>query len=104
MNSIKLGVKALSGRDANFITAETTIKFIIKEIQNYSPSVYNTIILEAIEERIIQQRYAGASVMITYLHNPTTELEKGVAHKFRYDYYQELVKTKMMKKISIIYM
>ena len=86
LDPIKLAVEALCRRDANFITAEATIKFLLEKIQNYSPSVYKTKIIEAIEERIIQQRYADASIIIAYLHNPTAKLEKkGVVHKFCYD-------------------
>ena len=86
LDPIKLAVEALCRRDANFITAEATIKFLLEEIQNYSPSVYKTRILEAIEERIIQQRYTDASVIIAYLHNPSAKLEKkGVVNRFCYD-------------------
>ena len=64
------------------ITAEATIKFLLDELKK-SPSYYNTRILEAIDQRIIQERYTEASVIIQYLHNPRAQLEKkAVVNKF----------------------
>ena len=43
-----------------------------------SPSYYNNQILEAIDRRIIQERYIDASVVIQHLHNPQAQIEKKV--------------------------
>ena len=73
---IKIAVDALCRRDANFISAEATIKFLLDEMQNYPPSEYNNRIIEAITQRSIQERYIEASIIIAYLHNPLAKLEK----------------------------
>ena len=99
LDPVKLAVEALCRRDANFISAEATIKFLLEEIQMYSPSVYKTRILEAIEERIIQQSYTDASVIIAYLHNPTAKLEeKLVVNKFSYDILSRMSENEDMEK------
>ena len=74
---IKIAVEALCRRDANLITAEATVKFLLNEL-SMSPSYYNNQILEAIDRRIIQERYIDASVVIQHLHNPQTQIEKKV--------------------------
>ena len=76
LDPIKIAVEALCRRDANFITAEATIKFLLYEMQNYPPSEYNNRIIEAITQRSIQERYIEASIIIAYLHNPLGILEK----------------------------
>ena len=43
-----------------------------------SPSYFNNQILEAIDKRIIQERYIDASVVIQHLHNPQAQIEKKV--------------------------
>ena len=82
LSPIKIAVEALCRRDSNLITAEATIKFLLDEL-NISPSYYSTRVLEAIDQRIIQERYTDASVIIQYLHNPQAQLErKGAVKKF----------------------
>ena len=83
LDPIKIAVEALCRRDANFISAEATIKFLLDEVQNYPPSEYNNGIIEAIDQRSIQERYIQASVIIAYLHNPLAKLErKSVVKEF----------------------
>ena len=66
-----------------------------------APSYYNTRILEAIDQRIIQERYTDASVIIQYLHNPRAQLEKkAVVNKFVVKYYRGW--EKMEKKLSMM--
>ena len=82
LQPIKKAVEALCRRDANFISAEATI---LEEIQNYLPSSSEYIhqIIEAINQRSIQERYIEASVITAYLHNPLAKLEKkGVVKEF----------------------
>ena len=82
LSPMKIAIKALCRRDANLITAEATIKFLFDELKK-SPSYYNTRILEAIDQRIVQERYTDASVIIQYLHNPRAQLgKKAVINKF----------------------
>ena len=76
LGPIKIAVEALCRRDANFITAEATIIFLLDEMQNHLPSEYNNRIIEAITQRSIQERYIEASKIIAYLHNPLAKLEK----------------------------
>ena len=81
----KIAVEALCRRDANLISAEATIKILLGEIQNclHSGSEYILQIIEAIIQRIIQERYIEASVITAYLHNPLAKLEKkGVLRHF----------------------
>ena len=76
LGPIKIAVEALCRRDANLITGEATLKFILDEMQNYPPSEYNDRIIEAIIQRSIQERYIEASKITAYLHNPLAKLEK----------------------------
>ena len=75
-------MNALCRQDANLITAEAKIKFLLDELKK-SPSYYNTRILEAIDQRIVQEHYTDASVIIQYLHNPRAQLgKKAMINKF----------------------
>ena len=76
LGPIKIAVEALCRRDANLITGEATLKFLLDEMQNYPPSEYNDRIIEAIIQRSIQERYIEASKITAYLHNPLAKLEK----------------------------
>ena len=83
LDPIKIAVEALCRRDANFISAEATIKFLLDEVQNYPPSEYTNGIIEAIDQRSIHERYIQASVITAYLHNPLAKLErKSVVKEF----------------------
>ena len=75
INPIKIALEAICRRDANLITAEATVKFLLDEM-NKSHSNYNSRIQEAINQRIVQERYTKTSVIIQYLHNPPARLEK----------------------------
>ena len=70
-----MAVEALCRRDTNLITAETTIKFLLDDIYK-TKSHFHKQILESINQRIVQERYTDASVILQYLHNPSTKLEK----------------------------
>ena len=87
---IKIAVEALCRRDTNLITAEATIKFLLNEL-SISASYFNNQILEAIDKRIIQERYIDASVVIQHLHNPQAQIEKKVTiiTDFVENYFQE---------------
>ena len=78
MYPIRIAVDALCMRDANFITAEATITFLLDEFQNYQSSEYKNVIIEAIDQRSVQERYIQASVITAYLHNPLAKLERVV--------------------------
>ena len=75
LNPIKLAVEALCRRDTNLITAEATIKFLLDDIHK-SKSHFHKQILESINQRIVQESYMDASVILQYLHNPSAKLEK----------------------------
>ena len=75
LNPIKLAVEALCRRDTNLITAEATIKFLLDDIHK-SKLYFHKQILESINQRIVQERYTNASVILQYLHNPSAKLEK----------------------------
>ena len=68
-------IEALCRRDANLITAEATIKFLLDDLQS-SHSCFNDKIKEAIIQRIVQERYTNASVILQCLHNLQAQLEK----------------------------
>ena len=70
LDPIKLAVEALCRREANLITAEATIKFLFEEIQTYPATEYTIKIIDAINQRSVQERYIEASVIMAYLHNP----------------------------------
>ena len=63
INPIKIALEAICRRDANLITAEATVKFLLDEM-NKSHSNYNSRIQEAINQRIVQERYTKTSVII----------------------------------------
>ena len=85
LDPIKLAVEELCRREANLITAEATIKFLFEEIQTYPATEYNIRIIDAINQRSVQERYIEASVIMAYLHNPMAKLEKkGIVRTFCY--------------------
>ena len=85
LDPIKLAVEALCRREANLTTAEATIKFLFEEIQTYPATEYNIRIIDAINQRSVQERYIEASVIMEYLHNPMAKLEKkGIVRTFCY--------------------
>ena len=85
LDPIELAVEALCRREANLITAEATIKFLFEEIQTYPATEYNIRIIDAINQRSVQERYIEASVIMAYLHNPMAKLEKkGIVRTFCY--------------------
>ena len=75
LKPIRIALDALCRRDANLITAEATVKFVLDEIHK-SQSYYNIRIQEAINQRIVQERYTETSIITQYLHNPSARLEK----------------------------
>ena len=75
LNPIKIALKALCRRDTNLITAEATIKFLLEDIQK-SNTHYHTLILEALSQRMVQERYTEVSAILQYLHNPSARLAK----------------------------
>ena len=60
---------------AYIIPAEATVKFVLDEFDK-SQSYYNIRIQEAINQRIVQDRYTETLVIAQYLHNPSDRLEK----------------------------
>ena len=102
MDPIRIAVEALCRRDANFITTEATIKFLLDEVQNYPPSEYNNEIIEAIVQRSIQERYIQASVVTAYLHNPLAKLErKSVVKEFCTKLLSRLNKPEDIEEVEI---
>ena len=104
LQPIKIAVEALCRRDANFISAEATIKFLLDEIQNYLPSGSEYIhqIIEAINQRSIQERYIEASVITAYLHNPLAKLEKkGVVKAFCLRLLSRLDKNEVVERNTV---
>ena len=91
LSPIKAAIEALCRRDANLIVAEATIKFLLEELQS-SPSYFNEKVKKAIEQRIVQERYIDASIILQCLHNPQAHLEKrGVVIKFCNDLLSRLI-------------
>ena len=80
-----MAVEALCRRDTNLITAETTIKFLLDDIYK-TKSHFHKQILESINQRIVQERYTDASVILQYLHNPSTKLEKKSNVRMRFGF------------------
>ncbi|KAI6656634.1 hypothetical protein LOD99_11285 [Oopsacas minuta] len=76
LDPIKLAVEALCRPEANLIIAEATIKFLFEEIQTYPATEYNIRMIDAINQRSVQERYIEAPVIMAYLHNPMAKLEK----------------------------
>ena len=68
-------LEALCRRDTNLITAEATVKFLLEDIHK-SQSHYHTQIMDAIDQRIVQERYTDASAVLQCLHNPSSRLAK----------------------------
>ena len=75
LNPIKIALEALCRRDTNLITAEATVKFLLEDIQK-SNTHYHAQILEALSQRMVQERYTEVSVILQYLHNPSARLAK----------------------------
>ena len=75
LGPIKAALEALCRRDVNLITAEATIKFLLDELLS-SHSSLNEAIQKAINQRMVQERYTEASVILQCLHNPRAQLEK----------------------------
>ena len=73
LGPIKAALEALCRRDANLITAEATIKFLLDELLS-SHSSLNEAIQNAINQRMVQERYTDASVILQCLHNPQAQL------------------------------
>ncbi|KAI6658967.1 hypothetical protein LOD99_14643 [Oopsacas minuta] len=67
--------ETLQTRDTNLITAEATIKFLLEDIQK-SNTHYHAQILEALSQRMVQERYTEVSAILQYLHNPSARLVK----------------------------
>ena len=91
MNAIKIALEALCRRDTNLITAEANVKFQLEDIQK-SNTHYHVQILEALSQRMVQERYTEVSVILQYLHNPSAQLAKkaiNTVNTFVLMYYQE---------------
>lgn len=75
LQPVKLGVEVLSRRDATLLTAETTLKFIIKKLaedgSSFSKDLVNSLCKRIKQRRTIQ------SAMLLYLHNPS-QYEKDI--------------------------
>ncbi|KAI6646830.1 hypothetical protein LOD99_9159 [Oopsacas minuta] len=77
LGPINAALEALCKRDANLITTEATIKFLLDESLS-SHSSLNEAIQKAINQRMVQERYKDAAVIPQCLHNPQAQLEKDV--------------------------
>ncbi|KAI6658311.1 hypothetical protein LOD99_15580 [Oopsacas minuta] len=75
LNPIKIALEALCRRDTSLITTEATIKFLLEDIQK-SNTHYHAQILEALSQRMVQERYTEVSAILQYLHNPSARLVK----------------------------
>ena len=75
LSPIKIALEALCRRDTNLITAEATVKFLLEDLHKYK-SHYHTRIIDAIDQRIVQERYTDVSVVLQFLHNPSSQLAK----------------------------
>ncbi|KAI6651444.1 hypothetical protein LOD99_5251 [Oopsacas minuta] len=63
LNPIKIALEALCRRDTSLITTEATIKFLLEDIQK-SNTHYHAQILEALSQRMVQERYTEVSAII----------------------------------------
>ncbi|KAI6658832.1 hypothetical protein LOD99_15157 [Oopsacas minuta] len=75
LNPIKIALETICRRDTNLITTEATIKFLLEDIQK-SNTNYHAQILEALSQRMVQERYTEVSAILQYLHNPSARLVK----------------------------
>ena len=81
INPIKIALEAICRRDANLITAEATVKFLLDEM-NKSHSNYYSRIQEAINQRIVQERYTKTSVSSNIFTILLHDLKKAVVNAF----------------------
>nr|CAI5817489.1 unnamed protein product [Callosobruchus analis] len=65
----KLAVEALCQRDANLITADITLKFLLEQLNSLDNALSKDM-SEALKIRILQRRNPDLSGTLRYLHNP----------------------------------
>jgi hypothetical protein len=71
LKPLEAAVEALCRRDANLITANTTMKFIMNELEKMPPSTFLVRQLQdALEKRIFKERHLYSADILLYLHNP----------------------------------
>nr|CAI5846274.1 unnamed protein product [Callosobruchus analis]CAI5870182.1 unnamed protein product [Callosobruchus analis] len=69
LRPIKLAVEALCQRDANLITADITLKFLLEQLNSLDNALSKDM-SEALKIRILQRRNPDLSGTLRYLHNP----------------------------------
>lgn len=69
LEPMKLGVEAICRQDATLITAETTLRFIMKKLNEQS-SLISKQLVAALHERVIEHRNVEITGTVLYLQNP----------------------------------
>ncbi|UYV71408.1 hypothetical protein LAZ67_8003037 [Cordylochernes scorpioides] len=75
LKPFRAAVATICRRDATLLTAEATVKFLLKELQAQYHSLRKD--LQTFFQKIIlEERCNKTSLVLQYLHNPQTQLEK----------------------------
>lgn len=69
LEPLKLGVEALCRQDATLITAEATLRFMVKKLQEQSNCLSENL-AAALQERIIERRSVELTGTLLYLQDP----------------------------------
>jgi len=71
LKPLEAAVEALCRRDANLITANATMKFVMNELEKMPPFTFLVRQLhDALEQRISKERHLYSADILQYLHNP----------------------------------
>lgn len=85
LNVIKATVEAICREDANLLTAETALKFMISKLTERDSTISQQLV-ESLKARIIQRRKTELVSTLKYLHNPTKFYEERSCDVFRISY------------------
>mgnify|MGYP002621116531 CR=1 FL=1 len=69
LNVVKVGSDMMCRRDANLLTADTTIKFMLRHLRQQDTGIASAL-AEAIHSRVLQRR-TMASAVLQFLHDST---------------------------------
>ena len=76
LKPLEVAVEVLCRIDANLITANATMKFVMEEMRKFSPSTFVGQLQDAIEQRICNERHIYTADILQYLHNPQERSKK----------------------------
>ncbi|XP_061720920.1 uncharacterized protein LOC133527772 [Cydia pomonella] len=77
LNMIKTTVESICQRDANLLTAEIAMKFMIQKLSE-NHNQLSMKLVKALKERIAERRLSDVSGTLKYLHNPTNFYREGL--------------------------